>query len=312
MNRLVEGIDFRSTPVSSQIEAILRCPACNSILVKQTDGLSCLSCSADYAKTESGSIDLRLKSSKSVSLHLSVGGDTELLDRYDALGPFPKLNNPEVPFTKSDIQKHIGEELLTHFSAANDREELALDLGCGSTVHKSLLEKCGYTYVGIDFNRPAAPFLADAHALPFADNSFSFIISIAVLEHLAFPLLAVREVARVLKPGARFLGTVAFIEPFHGNSYYHHTHRGIAHDLLTNDFEIEHLGYNEGWVAPFSLRKKFFPKIPRLGKALVWPVYAFSQFYWQMGRSKSNNPKLIHILKRDLAGSFAFSARKKR
>lgn len=48
----------------------------------------------------------------------------------------------------------------------------------------------------------------DAHHLAFPDNSFDFVFGEAILHHLDFEL-AVREIARVLRPG----GTVLFIEP---------------------------------------------------------------------------------------------------
>lgn len=52
----------------------------------------------------------------------------------------------------------------------------------------------------------AAPWLdvvADAQRLPFADGSISNVVMLDVLHHIEFPLLFLREVERVLRPGGR-------------------------------------------------------------------------------------------------------------
>lgn len=48
----------------------------------------------------------------------------------------------------------------------------------------------------------------DIRRLPFADNSFDTVIFAHVLEHLADPVETLREMMRVLKPGAPLIGSV--------------------------------------------------------------------------------------------------------
>jgi ubiquinone/menaquinone biosynthesis C-methylase UbiE len=48
----------------------------------------------------------------------------------------------------------------------------------------------------------------DIRRLPFADESFDAVIFAHVLEHLADPVAALREMVRVLKPGAPLVGSV--------------------------------------------------------------------------------------------------------
>ena len=56
---------------------------------------------------------------------------------------------------------------------------------------------------------------ADIQALPFANNRFDTVISCETIEHVPNPRLAIRELARVLKPGGRLiLTTPNYFGPF--------------------------------------------------------------------------------------------------
>ncbi len=58
---------------------------------------------------------------------------------------------------------------------------------------------------------------ADLYALPFAEAGFDHVFVCFVLEHLARPVAALRELRRVLKAG----GTLTVIEGDHGSAYFH-------------------------------------------------------------------------------------------
>lgn len=127
------------------------------------------------------------------------------------------------------------EELLP--PAEKGRQVLLV--GCGDGGERPYLRELGFETVGFDVRRTSAvDVLADAHQIPFENGSFDVVLSMQVLEHLHSPWIAVREIARVLRPGGCFVGSVAFLKPYH-KSYFHMTHRGIRHLLAGADLEVD-------------------------------------------------------------------------
>jgi SAM-dependent methyltransferase len=64
---------------------------------------------------------------------------------------------------------------------------------------------------------PVIHCVADAHELPFADESFDWAVALEVFEHLRRPRLAARELHRVLARGGRALISVPFMFRVHGD-----------------------------------------------------------------------------------------------
>jgi 2-polyprenyl-6-hydroxyphenyl methylase/3-demethylubiquinone-9 3-methyltransferase len=92
-----------------------------------------------------------------------------------------------------------------------------LDIGCGAGILANALSKEGHTVYGIDLSPSSLSVaknhdatkrvsyeVANAYALPYADQMFDVVCAMDVLEHVEEPSLLVSEASRVLKPGGLF------------------------------------------------------------------------------------------------------------
>lgn len=88
--------------------------------------------------------------------------------------------------------------------------------------------------------------VADAHNMPFKDNSVDAVISESVLEHVKYPEAMVKEMHRILKPGGLLYVTAPFVCGFHSSpdDYYRWTSSGLRE--LLKDFPEQEFGIVTG------------------------------------------------------------------
>jgi SAM-dependent methyltransferase len=289
---------------------VLSCSQCGQGLSRSPGALECSGCGTRFPIEQNGSIDLRLKRPKTIQVEFRLG--TPMVPAGFAFTPLKDNPTRVVDLTGKQTPWHLSSALLSYFPRARSSESLALDLGCGTGLHRDVCEAAGFQWVGLDYTDPTAPILGDGHALPFASESFEFVLSMAVLEHIRYPFVVAREVMRVLKPGGVFIGSVAFLEPFHGDSFYHHTHLGTYNTLHSAGFVIDRVAPNAAWsnLQAQATMGGLFPRMPeRLARAFVWPLGLLHKLWWRAGRLVS--PKANETLRLlTNTGSFEFVARK--
>ncbi len=110
--------------------------------------------------------------------------------------------------------------------AAGGRTNLAvLDCGCGTGYNLRQLARYGRVFGidlaarGLELARSAGHPLvcADAARIPFSSARFDLVTSFDMLQCVPDDGAAVREIARVLKPGGHFVGDVAALQVLHGD-----------------------------------------------------------------------------------------------
>jgi SAM-dependent methyltransferase len=120
-----------------------------------------------------------------------------------------------------------------------NKDGLVLDCGAGSRGDY-LANVVNYEIV----DYPSTDVRGVAEALPFRDAVFDGALCLNVLEHVKDPFCAAREIARVMKPGARLYCVVPFLQPVHAypHHYYNMTAEGLrnlfAEYLVTDRQEV--------------------------------------------------------------------------
>jgi SAM-dependent methyltransferase len=97
-----------------------------------------------------------------------------------------------------------------------------LDLGSRERIRPDALTVDVVEAEGVDL-------VADGHDLPFVDNSFDYVWSNAVLEHVRNPFRVGAEIVRVVRPGGLVVVQVPFLESIHSwpEDYFRFTPNGL-------------------------------------------------------------------------------------
>lgn len=161
-----------------------------------------------------------------------------------------------------------------------------LDVGCGNSPFRHLLNAATTHYQGVDV--PAAEAFGyqnpdtvyyDGRVLPFADQAFDAVLCTEVLEHIPDPTETLREIQRVLKPGGLFIATIPWSARFHYQPHDYHRYTPSMLSQLFRDFRdvtIEPRGTDLSAIASkgvVAFVRNLLALRPRSAiGVLVWPL----------------------------------------
>jgi SAM-dependent methyltransferase len=213
---------------------------------------------------------------------------------------------------------YIGREL----GREEGRPWRVLDLGCGAggSIDFFRAHDPAVQWVGLDVpgSREAAeaPLRSEARffdgvAIPFEDGSFDLVYCKQVLEHVRHPAPLIKDVHRVLAPGAFFAGSTSQLEPFHSLSMWNYTPVGFCALLADAGLTVVEL-------------RPGIDALTLISRRLVGSGRAFDRWWarWWGGRSPLNriidgygrarglDARALNATKLLFCGQFAFLARR--
>lgn len=199
-----------------------------------------------------------------------------------------------------------------------------LDVGCGTGAVMQLAQTLGYKAHGIDMSPEALAHceakkltvtLSTAESIAHPDASFDVVVALDVLEHIPDHAAAVREIARVLKPGGIFVATV----PAHPGlfSYHdvalHHVRRYRQTEfvaVLNSALRVEYCSWIHAVILlPAAVRRLLIKKAGANGESDVQPAsrgislvfgmaYAVERVWWRAFRRLPFGLSLIAVARK--------------
>lgn len=161
-----------------------------------------------------------------------------------------RLDSALTPRTEASVETHVRRCASLLHSRFN-RGISILDIGGGSGDYRKWLARDNDTYAIVEIDPNSARVaqnldrnvyvIGNAHKLPFQPASFDAVCLFEVLEHLYNPFDAMRECARVLRPGGCLLLTVPQYWHVHGwpSDYFRYTLHGLNHLCRTAGLQVE-------------------------------------------------------------------------
>ena len=124
-----------------------------------------------------------------------------------------------------------------------------LDVGCGLRPYEKTFFSSASQYVGADYqsDRSRPDVVCSATSLPFGDHEFDTVTSTEVLEHVGEPLVALREMCRVLKPQGYLILSTPMYWPRHDLPYdfFRYPYDGLLHLVNSSGLTLTKL-FNRG------------------------------------------------------------------
>lgn len=189
---------------------------------------------------------------------LAKDGAGDLLVSLDGLARWPVVNGcpvlargiaePEIK-PQEQISNALPERAI---KLIEETDGLVLNLSAGGSArrfdHVIEVEYSIFRHTDV---------VADAHELPFDDDTFEAVVVMNAFEHYKEPERVVAELRRVMKPGARLLLQTAFMQPLHERPwhFYNCTRHGLEHWFKDFELELVHVSPNFspnhtfGWLA---------------------------------------------------------------
>jgi SAM-dependent methyltransferase len=182
------------------------------------------------------------------------------------------------------------------FAATVPAGSRVLDAGAGDQKYRHLFAHCEYESADFEqVNKPYAKstYVCSLEAIPVEDARFDAIIFTQVMEHLPKPMMALRELGRVLKPGGTMICSAPLFYQEHEQPYDFYRYTQFAWRAMMKEvgLDILRMEWLEGYFGTVAYQlesaAKYLPTrayrtVPgALGWSMV-PVVIFTRVLFRL------------------------------
>ncbi|MGO9400513.1 MAG: methyltransferase domain-containing protein [Xanthobacteraceae bacterium] len=277
------GNHLRSSDQLREVFAILRCPRCRGPLVAAqppADGDRPIHCSNRDCKYADHGFPVISRQPVLIDFDDSIFEEKEFLfrngnsiiPRDDAAARWTTRVSALME-GRNRVAERYCEKFIHDVKAQSDRPSvLVVGGGAIGSGAERIYSEPTLRVLGTDvYASPNTLVMADAHRLPFCDNSFDGVWIQAVLEHVLNPDTVVAEIHRVLKPHGVVYADTPFMQQVHEGAYDFTRFTVSGHRWLFRKFEHTASGTVKG-----------------AGSALVWSIRYFVRALTGSGRIASS------------------------
>lgn len=237
--------------ISDEARVLVVCPICHARLTHSEASASCDDCGHVYPVRD-GVPELIFRDSPFFDGEKSADDDVappvrSLLPAWvqRVLRPYLALDPPLTMFINRSLFHHLNE---------CPPGMTILNLGSGEgKFDEHVAPHLRFINLDIAQTPKGVDVMADAHFLPFADQSVDAVYSNAVLEHVQRPWRVADEIYRVVRPGGKVFVNVPFLNVIHDtHDYFRFTDKGLR--VLFSRFDEVDSGASAGpssFLGPF-------------------------------------------------------------
>jgi SAM-dependent methyltransferase len=122
-------------------------------------------------------------------------------------------------------------------------------------------------------------YLCSAESVPVADASYDWVVMTEVLEHVAEPVVVLKECSRLLKSAGSIVASMPFLYPIHAApfDFQRWTPAKIRRELERAGFQVQEISPRGGIVAVMLDLINFYNDAPKLtwGMKVFRPIFVF-------------------------------------
>ncbi len=168
--------------------------------------------------------------------------------------------------------RHYLDAFARRAAASVVDDALVLDAGAGASPYRGHFSHCRYETA--DFCQSsreyaAIDYVGDLTRIPVENGRYDLVLMTQVLEHLPEPLVVLKEMCRVLKPGGALWCSAPLFFEEHEVPYdfFRYTRFGLRHLLEAAEFKVQTIGPLEGYFGTLAYQleaaARFLPVGPK-------------------------------------------------